>query len=254
MPKLRLLKIFEDVKPTYQSITANDSYVQEFEIVRKPNPEPITIEKLEQYVSNLNNRFPDREFFLKEVEIDGRKLYLLSQKRIPERRIEQLEKELVKAREELEQLVKKNEEMTKEFNMLNDIHTSLIEKLERIERKPFIIRLFYYFEARRIKKLLVDLRKRLSSVKRSLDILKMEEAAQENHVSILEEELERLRTEGVDGVIPLYFDLEAQEVFIPASVWRAKKKNATYVIHRCLGALGLSTTRYLRTVGRVIHR
>lgn len=46
--------------------------------------------------------------------------------------------------------------------------------------------------------------------------------------------------------IPLFFDLEAQKVFIPYSFTKKKKKLASYIILRTLGALGWAR------VGRVI--
>ena len=46
--------------------------------------------------------------------------------------------------------------------------------------------------------------------------------------------------------VPIYFDLERQEVYIPESYWRTNQRLAAYILMRTLGALGISTVKYVR--------
>jgi len=253
MARVKLLKIFEDVKPRYTARTSGNSYIQEFEVVKRSSPEPITLERLAEYVEGLNQRYPDREFYLDEREVDGKRFIVLSQRRRPERGIKRLEREIAEAREEREAILSELIRVGKEIEGLRRERRRIAKRLRWIAKKPFLIRLLLKpleaFSRRRYKGLREELRELEERYKR----LSEAEAKLTERIKASAEELKRLRKSGVRGVIPLYFDLEAQEVYIPKSVWEKKRKNATYVIHRCLGALGYSTTRYVRTVGRAIR-
>lgn len=45
--------------------------------------------------------------------------------------------------------------------------------------------------------------------------------------------------------IPIYADLKNQEFYVPASYLKNQRKLANYVIMRVLGALGISTVKYI---------
>jgi len=49
--------------------------------------------------------------------------------------------------------------------------------------------------------------------------------------------------------VPIYFDLDAQEVYIPAYYWKTNQRLAGYILMRTLGALGISTVKYVRMGG-----
>ena len=252
MPKVVLLKIFEDVKIRYTARTARGSYLQEFEVVKRPNPEPITLEKLAEYVTNLNQRFPDREFYLDEKVIDGKKFIVLSQKRRPEKKIKELEKEIAKAREEREAILTEIIGLGKVIEAVKQKRREIIKKLRWIDECFPPIKLLLKPLEKYLRRKDRPLRRKLRELGKRYKQLSELEAKLTEKIKTLLEELEKIQRKGIDGVIPLYFDLENQEVYIPKTVWEKKRKNAAFIIHRCLGALGLATTRYVRTVGRVV--
>jgi len=58
------------------------------------------------------------------------------------------------------------------------------------------------------------------------------------------------RVRWAKGRIPIYFDLEEQRVFVPISYVRKRRRLASYIVFRTLGALGVSRVRYLKTEDR----
>ena len=253
MPKPVLLKIFEDITIRYTARTARGSYLQEFEVVKRPNPEPITLEKLAEYVENLNQRFPDREFYLDEKVIDGKRFIILTQKKRPEKKIEELKREIAKARVERESILTEIIGLGKVIEAVKQKRREIIKKLRWIDECFPPIKLLLKPLERYLKKRDRLLRGKLGELGKRYKQLSELEAKLTEKIKTLVEELEKIQKKGIDGVIPLYFDLEAQEVYIPKTVWERKRKNAAFIIHRTLGALGYATTRYVRTVGRVVR-
>ena len=252
MPKPVLLKIFEDVKIRYTARSARSSYLQEFEVVKRPNPEPITLEKLAEYVENLNRRFPDREFYLDERKVDGKRFIILSQKRRPEKKIKELEKEIAKAREERETVLSELISLGESIEAVKRKRREIIKKLRWIDECFPPIKLILKPLEKYLRRKDRPLRRKLRELGKRYKQLSELEAKLTEKIEVLARELEKIQKRGVDGIIPLYFNLAEQAVYIPKSVWEKKRKNASFVIHRCLGALGYATTRYLRTVGRVV--
>jgi len=77
---MRLIRIFDD----YNDITilgkSNHSrYDALYRVVRKPDAR-VTLEELQQYVRSLQQRYPDKNFMLKEVKMDGRRFYVITKK------------------------------------------------------------------------------------------------------------------------------------------------------------------------------
>jgi len=252
MPYPILLKIFEDVKIRYTARSARNAYLQEFEVVKRPNPEPITLEKLAEYVENLNQRFPDREFYIAEKEVNGKKFIVLSQKAKPKKGIEKLEKEIAKARVERERVLSQLIDLGKVIKAVKQKRKGIIKKLRWIDECFPPIKLILKPLERYLRKKDRLLRGKLGELGKRYKQLSKLEANLTKRIETLTEELNRIKKSGIKGVIPLYFDLENQEVYIPKTVWEKKRKNASYVIHRTLGALGYATTKYVGTVGRVV--
>jgi len=50
--------------------------------------------------------------------------------------------------------------------------------------------------------------------------------------------------------IPIYFHLESQRFYIPKTYIKTRPKLAAYITMRVLGTLGISKTKYVRTLGR----
>jgi len=53
----------------------------------------------------------------------------------------------------------------------------------------------------------------------------------------------------VSNRVPIYVDLERQEFYVPKWYLKNRKRLANYIIMRTLGALGVSTVRYLGNRG-----
>ena len=47
--------------------------------------------------------------------------------------------------------------------------------------------------------------------------------------------------------VPIFFDLEEQRVFVPKSFWEHNKRLVGYLLMRTLGALGISTVKWVRS-------
>ena len=77
---IRLVKIFDEHVPVVRGKGQFGRYDQLFEVVKKPNPKKLTLEDLAEYVFNLKERYPDRGFQLREVELNGRKFYVIDKK------------------------------------------------------------------------------------------------------------------------------------------------------------------------------
>jgi hypothetical protein len=81
---VKLLQVFRDIELTYtaksRGARRDDTYYRRYRVVPLRGHDPLTLEKLEEYLKNLQERFPDRGFYLKEKIIDGRRFYILSQK------------------------------------------------------------------------------------------------------------------------------------------------------------------------------
>jgi len=215
LTKVKLLEVFEEVKPTYvarsRGARPTDHYMREYEIIRSEPPEPLTTNKLREYVSSLQKRFPERQFYIKETRVDEENYLVLSQKS------------------------KVVPELTRLFNeTVNEIQ-SIKTEIERIDRLFILLRIFLFFKKRRLKK-------RLSSLESELGRLRAE----------LEKRPEKER---VKGVVPLYFMLQNGEpngkVFIPRSYWEKQRKLCTYIIHKTLGSLGLARTVHRRYIKRL---
>ena len=138
---MRLVKIFDEHIPTVRGKGNFGRYDQLFEVVKKPNPRRVTFEDLAEYVFNLKERYPNENFQLREVELNGRKFYVIDKK---------------------------------SWKKLPD--------------------------GRRIR---------------------------------------------VRNRIPIYVDLQNQEFFVPESYLKKQKRLANYIIMRTLGALGISTVKYI---------
>ena len=77
---MRLVKIFDEYDDITIAGKSNHSrYDALYKVERVPDAR-VTLEKIKEYVRSLQNRFPDREFMLKEVEVDGKKLYAITRK------------------------------------------------------------------------------------------------------------------------------------------------------------------------------
>jgi hypothetical protein len=53
--------------------------------------------------------------------------------------------------------------------------------------------------------------------------------------------------------IPIYFNIETQEIFVPDSYIERKPRLANYILTRTLGALGIAKVKYYKTLAKAIE-
>lgn len=77
---MRLLEVFKDFKVIVNGKGFFGKHQQTFIVEPKTNQEPITINKLRDYVKNIQRKFPDKEFKLTTRTVDGKKYYIITRK------------------------------------------------------------------------------------------------------------------------------------------------------------------------------
>jgi hypothetical protein len=75
---MRLLDIFTDCEIIVNSWTRKPTYPAKYRILPKPNPKTLTLQDLQQYVANLQQRYPERGFYLRK----HRNMYVITQKMV----------------------------------------------------------------------------------------------------------------------------------------------------------------------------
>jgi len=76
----KLVRIFDEFRPTLRGKGNFGRYDQLFEVVRRPNPKTVTLEDLAEYVFNLKEKYPENGFQLREVRLNGRTYYVIDKK------------------------------------------------------------------------------------------------------------------------------------------------------------------------------
>ena len=77
---MRLVKIFDEHTPIVRGKGNFGRYDQLFEVVKKPNPKKVTFKDLAEYVWRLNARYPNQNFRLRQVEVNGKRFYVIDKK------------------------------------------------------------------------------------------------------------------------------------------------------------------------------
>jgi len=73
---MRLLEVFRDFDVIVESWTRLPKYKTIKQVMPLENPNPITLQDLQEYIANLQQRYPDRNFKLRRY----RNFYIISQK------------------------------------------------------------------------------------------------------------------------------------------------------------------------------
>ena len=84
--KVELLEIFKDFnieiiceyKKPYKRKEGFKERTVRYNIVKKSDPKKVTVEDLNNYASELNKKFPDEQFVVKEELVGGKKFYVLT--------------------------------------------------------------------------------------------------------------------------------------------------------------------------------
>lgn len=78
---LNLIEIFTQYHPIVEGGSQHGRYKCLYQIEKKPNPNTITLQKLQEYVDSLNSKYPNENFYLKKINYKTEKLYLLAKKK-----------------------------------------------------------------------------------------------------------------------------------------------------------------------------
>lgn len=78
---LILREIFTQHTPIVEGGSQHGRYRCLFRIERRQNPNIVTLQKLMEYVDNLNRRYPNEKFYLKKINYKTEKLYILAKRK-----------------------------------------------------------------------------------------------------------------------------------------------------------------------------
>jgi len=179
---MKLLEVFKDLQIEIIGSSQHGRYKALYMVVPRKDAEPITLEKLKQYVERLQQRYPQRQFYLRKYK----NYIVLTQKTVIAPR--GVHGEIKRTRK----IIKKYERL----KLQTPVHQYLIFKLKQ--------RLRQLYRRIRVKK----------------------------------------------DVVSIYFDLEKQKIYVPKSHVDKKPRLVNYLLMRTLGALGISKTKYIKTIGR----
>jgi len=238
-----LLEVFKDFDIVIEGKSQSGKYKALYQVIPKSEKKTITLEDLENYVKRLNEKYPEEGF---KIEKRGKYIVLTKKLKLP------TEEE----REKLQQLHKQLEVENREIGRIEGLIThvnGLIREIEREIRKfegggplSFIIKLFWrreYLElkAKRValEKMIPKYQEQLEAKRKLVDEIRKQLSENENSIG------------RVDKGVDIYFDLTGQKVYVPRYYIEKTPKLANYILFRTLGALGLTTTRYLKTCGKV---
>jgi len=75
---MKLLEFYKDFRVYMRGSSQYYKYEALYELVPKPDRKQIVKQDLEDYVSKLQAKYPDRNFYLRTVKVDGRTFYVIS--------------------------------------------------------------------------------------------------------------------------------------------------------------------------------
>jgi len=78
---ITLLEVFKDFDVTIKGYGQFGKYRQLFKLIPKPNAKPVTLQDLENYVKNLQQKYPDKNFNLLKKTINGKTYYIINKKK-----------------------------------------------------------------------------------------------------------------------------------------------------------------------------
>jgi len=73
---MQLVELFEEYTPTVRGKAQNSRYLAIYKIVKKANPKIVTEQDLEEYVTSLQQRYPNHNFYLRRY----RNLYVITRR------------------------------------------------------------------------------------------------------------------------------------------------------------------------------
>lgn len=234
----RLLEVFRDLEVEVEGRAMNGRYRALYRLTPKAEGVKVKLEDLEGYVERLNERYGERGFFVKRVERDGLKLYMLGQAGPLVEKLEALEGEAERVKREVGEVEARLVKVKGEAERVK-------AELEALNRRIFLIRWIWHFRRKNLSMKLKGLEGEGLMLEARLQGLKAE-------LERLDEEMGKVKREAAGpGRLPIYFDLEGGRVFVDEDDYKVEPKLSNYILMRTLGALGISRTRYVRIMGRV---
>jgi len=78
--RVKLLEVFKDFYVVVNGKGFFGRHDQLFKVEPRLNPQPLTIDKLREYIRNMRARYPEREFKLAKRTVNGKKYYIITRK------------------------------------------------------------------------------------------------------------------------------------------------------------------------------
>jgi hypothetical protein len=79
-PPPDLVEIFAQHTPIVEGSSQMNRYKADYIITKKAKPKVLTVDDLNTYVKNLQKRYPSSGFMLDKIEIDDKKLHIITNK------------------------------------------------------------------------------------------------------------------------------------------------------------------------------
>lgn len=78
---MKLLEIFKDFKIIIKGKSFHSKYDADFEVIKKTNPKVITLQDLKEYIEDLQNKYPNHNFYLDHKYVNGKEYYIITRKK-----------------------------------------------------------------------------------------------------------------------------------------------------------------------------
>jgi len=75
---MKLLEVFKDFQIQIRGMS--NRYKATFKVVPKPNPKHVTLEDLQNYIKRLQEKYPERNFYLRKTRVKGKEYYVITRK------------------------------------------------------------------------------------------------------------------------------------------------------------------------------
>jgi len=249
---MELLEVFKDLDVLVESGSHYKRYRCLKRVVPLENPKKIGVEDLKEYAKRLNERYPDRHFYVRAKKFGDRSLYVLSQAKRVREEISQVEERKEALEAEVEALTPKLQEASRNYENVKKLYESEAARLKSLEKRNFLVRLLLFFRIRGCRRRVEELRGRLQSLESKLKPLKAKFDELTAKLQEIEKQLEKGGIKKVEGRLSILFDLSAQppKIYVYRREYQSNPKLANYILMRTLGALGLTQTKYVRHLGR----
>jgi len=238
-----LLEVFKDFQIYVEGKASNGKYRALYQVIPREDRQIITVKELRDYVKNLAVKYPDEQF---RLERKGKYYVLTKRVKLPN---SEERKKLQELHDKMLTISKDIGALESQIKLLMELKKQIEERLREFEEKG-VITLIKHLIFR--KELLEAKARKMVYEKKLMEL--------ENEIKRKNQELDKVKREifeteeligRVEKGIEIWFDLKEQKVYVPKFYVEKLPKLTNYLLMVTLGALGLTTTRYLKTCGKV---